>query len=49
MITYLINESAVDQFCEEEADNRLDNMSEEEMMEEAGMDPEEKEEEIDGF
>jgi len=44
-----INDSAVDQFCEEEADNRLDNMSEEEMMEEAGMDPDEKEEEIDDF
>lgn len=44
-----INDYAVDQFCEEEADNRLDNMSEEEMMEEAGMDPDEKQEEIDEF
>jgi hypothetical protein len=44
-----INDYAVDQFCEEEADNRLDNMSEEEMMEEAGMDPDEKEEEINDF
>ena len=44
-----INDYAVDQFCEEEADNRLDNMSEEEMMEEAGMDPDEKQEEIDDF
>ena len=42
-----LNDYAVDQFCEEEADNRLDNMSEEEMMEEAGMDPDEKQEEID--
>ena len=44
-----INDYAVDQFCEEEADNRLDNMSEEEMMEEVGMDPDEKQEEIDDF
>jgi len=41
------NQYAIEQFCEEEADNRLDNMSEEEMMEEAGMDPDEKQEEID--
>ena len=32
------NQYAIEQFCEEEADNRLDNMSEGEMMEEAGMD-----------
>ena len=44
-----INDSSVEQFCEEEADNRLDNMSEHEMMEEAGMDPDEKQEEIDDF
>ena len=43
------NEYAIEQFCEEEADNRLDNMSEEEMMEEADMDPDEKQEEIDDF
>jgi hypothetical protein len=43
------NEYAIEQFCEEEADNRLDNMSEEEMMDEAGMDPDEKEEEIHDF
>ena len=41
------NQYAIEQFCEEEADNRLDNMTEEEMMEEAGMDPDEKQEEID--
>ena len=41
------NQYAIEQFCEEEADHRLDNMSEEEMMEEAGMDPDEKQEEID--
>ena len=41
------NQYAIEQFCEEEADNRLDNMSEGEMMEEAGMDPDEKQEEID--
>ena len=43
------NQYAIEQFCEEEADNRLDNMSEGEMMEEAGMDPDEKQEEIDDF
>ena len=43
------NQYAIEQFCEEEADNRLDNMSEGEMMEEAGMDPDEKEEEIMDF
>ena len=41
------NQYAIEQFCEEEADNRLDNMTEEEMMDEAGMDPDEKQEEID--
>jgi len=41
------NQYAIEQFCEEEADNRLDNMTEDEMMEEAGMDPDEKQEEID--
>jgi predicted nucleic acid-binding Zn-ribbon protein len=41
------NQYAIEQFCEEEADNRLDNMTEEEMMEEAGMDPDLKQEEID--
>jgi len=43
------NQYAIEQFCEEEADNRLDDMTEGEMMEEAGMDPDEKQEEIDDF
>ena len=42
-----LNDWAVDQFCEEEADHRLDNMDEQEMMQEANMDPEEKQDEID--
>lgn len=41
------NEWAINQFCEEEADNRLENMDEEGMMQEAGLDPEEKQDEID--
>jgi hypothetical protein len=38
---------SVDQFCEEDADYRIEDMSDEEIMEEIGLEPEEKQDDID--